>query len=205
MEQLGGIHLLPRRRVDGVALDDAGVVLAGVVDGGLGEGPRHALAAMRTGNHEAGDGPDAGILEIGMLGAAGDDAAVRESLEVRARLNGAPPDGRLTIVGKEAGPRVGGRQLCCEQVAKHVVIEGTELAPGDLVPLAPAVRRVAPGAEDRLDVGERRLAGRNHAQRTRCGLAGHLAVHDSTVSRGRTSAGRMNDREIVKQGNNVVP
>jgi hypothetical protein len=47
-EQLGRRRLGRCGRVDGVALDEAGAVLAGVLDGGFGEGARDAPSAMRA-------------------------------------------------------------------------------------------------------------------------------------------------------------
>lgn len=49
--------------VDRVALDDAGVVGAGMVDGGVEEAGCDAVAAVLAAHHEARDRPDRGVVE----------------------------------------------------------------------------------------------------------------------------------------------
>ena len=139
-------------------------MLARVLHRRFGEGPTDALAPMRTRHDEARDDPDARIVEVGIGRAAGDDGAAAEPDEVRARLDGAPAHRGVAVVGEQPRAIDAGGHLRLEAIVQPLVADRPPVAAGDLVPLAPAVRRVALRAEHRFDVAERRVAGVNDAE-----------------------------------------
>ena len=132
---------------------------ARVLHRGFGEGASDALAPMRTRHDEARDDPDARVVEVGIGRAAGDDAAAAEPDEVGSRLDGAPAHRRVAVVREQPRAIDAGGHLRLEAIVQPLVADRPPVAAGDLVPLAPAVRRIALRAEHGFDVGERRIAG----------------------------------------------
>ncbi len=183
MEELVGRRLLAGRRVDGVALEQACAACAGVLDRGLGEGGADSALAVRARHDEARDRPDGGVVEIGVGRAAGDDPAVLQAHEVGSGLDRAPADRGLAVVGDEARPGAARVHLSLESITEGLVADAAPVAAGDLVPLAPAVRGIALGAEHRLDIGEGRVLRGDDAQGARLGVVGRRGVHALTLAR----------------------
>ena len=122
----------------------------------------------------------------------------RQPWVVRARLDGAPPDGLAVEVGdKSAGrrrPRVAALGLSAEPVSEFLGADGGPgLAGPHLEPLALAPVRISARAEDRLDVLPARLVGgddRELGRRWSGAHAGNRSRRQGQVS-GRAPRGRV--------------
>ena len=86
---------LARRDVDRVGLEPVGAVVAGVVDRGIEERVRDALAARPAPDDEAHDRPDRRVVDRGQGLGEG------QALVVAARPDADPADGRVAVVGDE--------------------------------------------------------------------------------------------------------
>ena len=103
-----------------------------------------------------------------------------------ARLDGAPAHRGVAVVCEQARAVDAGGHLRLEAIVQPLVADRPPVAARDLVPLAPAVRRVALRAEHRLDIAERRVAGGDDAQRACAGessVAGSSYRHASEGGR----------------------
>lgn len=72
--------------------------------------------------------------------------------------------------------------LFFQPVAQTFIAEPTPVTARNLVPLAPAVRGIAAGAEDGLDIGERYFARRGDPELERLEVFGHVGDHHSNVA-----------------------
>src|SRR6476469_245444 len=155
-------HGPPRRRLGGVALEDASADLPAVLDGGGGELVHQSLSTEALAHDEAGDRPDA--LEVGVHPhprlLPGPDPRV-----ALPRLDRDPPGRRTVDVPDQAG---GGAARAAAGLLQErsVALLLSRVAPDparDLERLA-AARAGAAGVEHGLDVLARRVVGRSPAE-----------------------------------------
>jgi hypothetical protein len=123
---------------------------------------------MGTRHDEARHDPDARIVEVGS-GVPPTTMLLRRRRTRFGRGSTAhQPTGVSPSYARSPGHRRRGH-LRLEAIAQSLVADRPPVAAGDLVPLAPAVRRVALGAEHRFDVAERRVACVDDARRAGTG------------------------------------
>src|SRR5918995_511243 len=167
-------------RGHGVALDGAGAALAGEVHRGTRECPTDAALPEARAGDEAGHRPDAVVGLV--LGATlpGDAVGAHQARVAGAWFDRTPAD-RLAVevrdeTARGAGLRMAAVGLLTQPVGAFLVGKGGEELPRpQLVPLALAPGRLAPCAEDRLQVFPARLVGGHDGDRRfRCRHA-----HDS--------------------------
>src|SRR5262249_54996720 len=152
--QLLGDHVLGDDRI---GLDGPGPARAGEADRGVGERAADPAPAEARAREQARHRPDAGVglVLVATLPRHAKDA--RPALVVAARLDGAPPGGLAVEIGDQPARAPRGRvtafRLLVQALDALLDRERAEgLARRQLVALAPAARRRAARAEDRLQV-----------------------------------------------------
>ena len=129
-----------------------------MLDRGTEQVVAEAAAAVADPDDEAGDRPDLGVGAI-LTAALEVQPLRRQPVRGDARLDGDPADRLVVAVAQQPGRRCvrGGPALVAEQLLLDLVRAVVEAVPGELEPLAPAVRGIAGPAEDGRHVVPRRV------------------------------------------------